>query len=147
MSEENKVPPEDQGTNTENSWREVGRQFQALGESLAQTVRTTWQDEETQRRLHEVHSGLESMVRDVADAINDSANTPQGQRIRQEAGRTAESVRIATEQTIQEVRPQLISALQQLNQELEKLVRRIEERQNKPAGSPPAGEPPQDPEI
>jgi len=33
-----------------------------------------------------------------------------------------------SEQTIQDVRPQLITALQQLNNELQKLVSRMEER-------------------
>jgi len=134
MSEETKVPPTGEENeaapvgDAENSWQEVGRQFQTLGESLAQTVRTTWESEETQRRLQEMRTGLESMVRQVGQAIDDSAKTPQGQKVRQDANRAAEAVRSATEQTIQDVRPQLITALQQLNNELQKLVSRMEER-------------------
>jgi predicted transcriptional regulator len=113
----------------ENSWHEVGRQFQTLGESLAQTVRTAWQNEETQRQLQEMRTGLESMVKDVEKAIKDSAETPQGQQIRQDVSRAAGSLREAGEQTVQEVRPHLIDALQKVNIELQKLVDRMENKE------------------
>src|SRR5512138_601470 len=115
MNEEQKVPPQEESSAPgagETSWQEVGRQFQALGESLAQAMRAAWQNEETQRRVQEMRTGLEAMARDVGKAVEDTANTEQGQKIRQEAQHTAESLRTATEQTIQEVRPQLINALQ-----------------------------------
>lgn len=148
MSEEQSVPPtgDEQGAagassgvgstgeSVENSWQEVGRQFQTLGQSLADTVRTTWESEETQRRLQEMRTGLESMVREVGQAIDESANSPQGQKIRQDADRAADAVRSATEQTVQEVRPQLITALQQLNNELQKLVNRMKEPPDSSSG-------------
>lgn len=147
MNEETKVPPEGNGTTgspASDNWQEVGRQFQALGESLAQAVRTAWQNEETQRRVAEMRTGLESMAKEVGAAIEDTANTPQGQQIRREAERTADSLRKATEQTVQEVRPQIIDALQQLNLELQKLVNRMESKDVPPAASKPT-EPPEGP--
>jgi ElaB/YqjD/DUF883 family membrane-anchored ribosome-binding protein len=132
------------GSSTEDNWKEVGRQFETLGQSLAQAVRTAWENEENQRRVQELRTGLESMVRDVGKAIDDSANTPQGQKIRQDAGRAVESLRNAGEQTVQEVRPQLIRALEQVNTELQKLIDRMQ-----PAArpEPPAPENDQDPKI
>src|SRR5512138_1245633 len=115
MNEEQRVPPQEEQTApgvNESSWQEVGRQFQALGESLAQAMRSAWENEETQRRVQEMRTGLEAMARDVGKAVEDTANSPQGQKIRTDAQHTAESLRTATEQTIQEVRPQLINALQ-----------------------------------
>ncbi len=144
MSEEQKVPPEGGASNPnpgDNGWQEVGRQFQALGESLAQAVRTAWDNEATQRRVQEMRAGLESMARDVGKAVEDTANSPQGQKVRQDAEHAAETLRAATEQTVQEVRPQIISALQQLNDELQKLIVRMEQGPKPPAGQPPA-EPP-----
>jgi gas vesicle protein len=73
-----------------------------------------------------MRAGLESMVRDVEKAIQDSANTPQGQQIRQDAGRAAESLKTASQQTVQEVRPHLVSALQQVNEELQRLINRMQ---------------------
>jgi len=140
MSEEPKAQPEGGAANpntSENNWQEVGRQFQALGESLAEAMRTAWQNEETQRRVQEMRVGLESMARDIGKAVEDTANTPQGQKIRSEAQHTAESLRTATNQTVHEVRPQLINALQQLNEELQKLINRMEKKDTPPAGTTP----------
>jgi dsDNA-specific endonuclease/ATPase MutS2 len=145
MSEEQKIPPQEESSaprTGQSSWQEVGQQFQALGESLAQAMRAAWQNEETQRRLQEMRTGLESMARDVGKAVEETANTPQGQKIRQEAQHTATSLRTATEQTIQEVRPQLINALQNLNDELQKLVSRIESSPAPGPSSQPQPEPP-----
>ena len=152
MSEEQKVPPEDRQSSTSEGWQDVGKQFEELGASLAQAVRSAWENETTQQRVQEMRTGLESMVREVSQAIEDSANTPQGQRLRQDAGRAAESVRSATEQTVQEVRPQLINALQQVNEELQKLIDRMENRRRPAADeAPDQQEPPQtgssDPQI
>jgi len=127
MTEEPKVPPENTESKSDN-WQEVGQQFQALGESLAQAVRSAWEHEETQRRVQEMRAGLEAMANEVGQAINETANSPQGRKVRQEAERTASSVRSATEQTVQEVRPQLINALEQLNSELQRLVDRLNQK-------------------
>lgn len=153
MSEEQKVPPESQQSSTGDSWQDVGKQFEELGASLAQAVRAAWENETTQQRVHEMRTGLESMVREVGQAIEDSANSPQGQRLRQDANRAAEGVRAATEQTVQEVRPQLINALQQVNEELQKLIDRMESRRRSSTGGVPNDQPsdtppdPSDPQI
>ncbi len=142
MSEEQNIPPqEDQGASStsEGNWQEVGRQFQALGESLAQAMHAAWENEATQRRVQEMRTGLEAMARDVSKAVEDTGNSPQGQRFREEAHHTAESLRSATEQTVQEIRPQLINALQTLNDELQKLINRIEKNPS-PGGTPPGSD-------
>ncbi len=146
MSDEPKVPPEGSGSgsSTETSWQEVGRQFEVLGQSLAQAMRTAWENEETQRRVQEMRTGLQSMAQEIGKAVDDTANSPQGQKIRQDAERAAGSLRSATEQTVQEVRPQLINALQQLNVELQKLINRME-RKSEPTSSTVPPEPPQGP--
>ncbi len=139
MTEGNFVPPEgDQttsqstGQSAEQSWREVGKQFEELGATLAQTVRAAWEREDTQQRVQEMQNGLEKMVQEVRGAIDDSMNTPQGQRIREDANRAAESLRTAGEQTVQEVRPQIINALQQLNNELQQWINKMENRTQPP---------------
>jgi ElaB/YqjD/DUF883 family membrane-anchored ribosome-binding protein len=130
MNEEPRVSPEGSDSSSSQAktdWQEVGQQFQALGESLAQAVRTAWENEETQKRVQEMRSGLESMVEDVREAIDESSKSDEAQKLREEAGRTVESLRSAGEKTAQEVRPQLIHALQQLNSELQKLINRMEQ--------------------
>ena len=105
-------------------------------EVLAQTVRAAWDREDTQQRVREMQDGLEKMVQEVRGAIDDSMNTPQGQRIKQDANRAAESLRNAGEQTVQEVRPQLINALQQLNSELQQWIDKMENRTPPPPSEP-----------
>jgi len=126
------------------AWEEVGKQFQALGESLAVAFRTAWHNEENRRRLQEMQAGLESMVNEVGKAIKESAASPQVQQMRTEAEKAAESLRAASEQTVQEVRPHLLSALRQVNAELQKMISRMEQEKppEKPASEGQSSEPP-----
>lgn len=139
MSEEQNIPPQadhNASSTSEGNWQEVGRQFQALGESLAQAMHVAWENESTQRRVQEMRTGLESMARDIGKAVEDTASSPQGQRFREEAHHTAETLRSATEQAVQEIRPQLINALQTLNDELQRLINRIEKSPSPDSTSP-----------
>lgn len=130
MTENTSIPPnEPNRAAAQDAWQEVGSQFQQLGDSLAAAVRTAWNDEENRRKIGEMKAGLEAMVKEVGNAIEDTANTPEGQRVKQGMHRTAENLVSAGEQTVQEIRPHLLNALQQLNNELDKLVNRMEQRQ------------------
>ena len=126
---ESEVPGQQAQPGTEASWEEVGKQFETLGQSLAQAVRAAWENESTQRQVNELRAGLQSMVHDVEKAIQDSANTPKGQQIRQDAEKAAESLKTASKQTVQEVRPHLINALQQVNEELQRLINRMQPKE------------------
>lgn len=110
---------------TEEAWREVGRQFQALGESLAETFRTAWESEETRRHVQNMQGGLEAMVNKVDQALKEAIASPEGEKLRVKAEKTAESLQAAGEQTWQEVSPHLLSALNQINAELQKMISRL----------------------
>lgn len=143
MNTEQQVPPENNPTDrADRGWQEVGQQFQALGQSLAQAMRTAWENEETQRRVQEMRSGVEAMAQEVGRAVEDTAHSPEGQKIRQGAEHTAESIRSATAQTLQDVQPQLLDALQQLNRELQKLISRLETKGQPAQPSGEHSEPP-----
>ena len=144
MSEEKTTKPaEEPQPKSGEAWDEVGKQFQALGESQAAAFRTAVHNEENRRRVQEMQSGLESMVNDVGKAIRESAASPQVQQMRTEAEKAAESLRVAGEQTVQEVRPHLLSALHQLNAELQKMISRMEEKPpEKPASEGQSPKPP-----
>jgi len=105
---------------------EVGKQFQALGESLAAALRVALDTPENRQRTQDLRAGVEAMVNEVERAIEETGESAQGQKVRSQAARVAESVRDASEQTIQEVRPHLVSALRQLNDELQRLIRQME---------------------
>jgi hypothetical protein len=111
---------------TEETWREVGEQFKALGESLATAFRTAWEKEETREHVRGMKEGLEAMVDQVSRAIEEASASVEGQKMREELERAAESARAAGEKTFQDARPHLISALDTVNAELQKLIRRME---------------------
>ena len=83
---------------TDEAWRQVGQQFQALGESLAETFRTAWESEETRRHVQNMQDGLEAMVSRVDQALKEAIASPKGKKLRTEAEKTAESLQAAGEQ-------------------------------------------------
>jgi hypothetical protein len=113
---------------TDESWHEVGRQFKALGESLATAFRTAWESEENRQHLESMKTGLEAMVNQVGQAIQEASASPQGQKVRVEVERAAESARAAGAQALQDARPHLLSALRQVNVELQKVISRLEQK-------------------
>ena len=129
---------------TDEAWRQVGQQFQALGESLAETFRTAWESEETRRHVQNMRSGLEAMVDRVDQALKEAVASPEGEKLRTEAEKAAESIQAAGEQTWQEVQPHLLSALNQINAELQKMLGRLkgeEATSEAPAAEAAPGEP------
>lgn len=129
---------------TDEAWREVGRQFQALGESLAEAFRTAWESEETRRHVQNMQGGLEAMVNKVDQALKEAIASPRGERLRIEAEKAAESIQAAGEQTWHEVQPHLLSALNQINAELQKMIGRLkgeEAASEAPAAEAAPGEP------
>jgi DNA polymerase/3'-5' exonuclease PolX len=123
---------------TDEAWREVGKQFQTLGESLAEAVRTAWESEETRRHVQNMQDGLEAMVDKVDRAIKEASASPKAQKLRGEAEKAAESLREAGEQTWQEVQPHLLSALNQINAELQKMIGHL--KGEEPTAEAPAAE-------
>jgi arginyl-tRNA synthetase len=119
------------------AWRDVGKQFEALGHSLAAALRAAWHDENTQRGLREMQTGLETMVNQVSQAVKEAAESPDGQKVRTEAERAAQSLRSASEKTWQETKPQVVSALRQLNAELQKAISQLDESKPDAPPEPP----------
>ena len=113
---------------TQESWREVGDQFKALGESLSRAFRTAWESEGNRQHLESMKSGLKAMVDQVGQALEDASVSPEGQKVRREAEKAAESARAAGEKALEEARPHVLSAVRQINAEMEKWIRRMEER-------------------
>ncbi|HEY3341171.1 MAG TPA: hypothetical protein VGK81_04095 [Anaerolineae bacterium] len=142
MSEQNTPRPEGTQSSTSEAWQEVGKQFQTLGESLATAFRTAWADEQNRKRMLDMRQGVEQMLHEVGKALDETAKSPNVQQAKVEAKRAAESMRVAGEQTYKEVRPQLESALRQLNDEVQKLIGRMDAA--KPAENTPStpAEPP-----
>jgi hypothetical protein len=85
------------------------------------------------------------MVSEVNTAVGKVSSTPEAQKIKQEAAKAAHSAKAAGEQTVQEVRPQLLSALRTLNDEMQRLIDRLEAEPTTPEETPP--QPPESPPM
>jgi hypothetical protein len=126
---------QEKSRSNKESWDEVGKQFQTLGESLATAFRTAWQDESNRKKVEEMKIGLQSLVKEVGKAIDESATSERGQKLIHEAERAADSLHKAGVETVQEVQPHLLTALRQVSLELQKLIERIEKDEKKPDAS------------
>ena len=130
MSDEQTTRSEQTLPVPDDAWREAGKQFEALGQSLAAAFRATWESEETRKHRQAMQSGLEAMVKEVSQAIQEGTASPEAQKARAEARKAAESLRAAGAQTWQEARPHLASALRQLSADLEKMIVQLEQEES-----------------
>jgi hypothetical protein len=133
------MPPAGEPATPGDAWKEVGAQFQALGTGLAAAFRIAWTNEENRRHLKEMQGGLESMVNELGAAIKASTSSLEAQHVKDDAGKTLETVRVAGEKTVQEVRPALVGTLRQANEQLQKLVGRMKQQEPKEPGSTGSG--------
>ena len=124
------------GRTSSDAWKEVGDQFAVFGENLAAAFRNAWQDEGNQQALQDVKAGLQSMAASVAEAVDDASASPEGQRFRAGAEEAVQSAYEAGAQTVEEVTPQITSALQQVGDGLQQMFDRL----GRKAGSEAADE-------
>jgi hypothetical protein len=122
------------------AWQEVGRHFQALGESLVTAIRTAWESPENRRNLQEMQASLENLVDGISQTVRESAVSPEMQQAREEAEKAAQSFRTAGQQALEEARPHLLSALQQLRDEVDRMIGGLEEEEQ-PTSPPPQQSP------
>ncbi len=144
-------PPEDSGSRQEDParrpWDELGRQIDDLGESIAEVVRVAVNDPENRRRMREVRQALESMAGRIADAFDDVSDSPQGQRVREQAAKAGESVAAAGRRVADDVRPHLIGAARQVSDRLREAAADMERRSDSRTSEkqdPPGNEPSDD---
>jgi hypothetical protein len=107
------------------AWQGVGEQFEALGKSLAEALRAAWQSEENRAQVQSLKEGLEAAVKKVDEAARKASETVTAERVKAEATQAAESLRSASKQTWEKARPHVVSALSQVEAELQKLIDRL----------------------
>ncbi len=130
------IDNEEEAKTTDDVWRDVGRQFDALGRSLSQAFRATWESEETRKQVEKLGDGLDKAAKQIEEAIKKADSSPEAQKLREDADKAADSLRTAGEKAWQDARPHLLSALAQFNAELQKMVERLRE-QEKATGETP----------
>ncbi len=104
------------------TWADVAHELEALGKSLEAAVQAVWQRRENRERARELRDSLESMAQEVNRAIEESVATPEAQQAREQLSRVSESVRVAVERSTQELGPEVLSVLRQINADLRRVA-------------------------
>lgn len=127
MTDEKTTQSEKDKTSSGEAWQEVGRQFQALTESLAAAFKTAWESEENRQQLRETRASLEAVAERVGQTVKEVAASPDAQKAREEVKKVAQSAQVAGEQTLREVQPHLLAALRQIKLEIDKMIDHLEQ--------------------
>jgi len=116
----------EQPPNSKAAWEEVGKQFEALGKSIAGAFGAAWQDPNNRTELEKIKASIKQMADDVENAVSQAANSEKGQQIKTDVEKAAQSLAESARETYDEVKPQVTSALKQVGDELTKLVNKFE---------------------
>lgn len=103
-----------------SSWHDVASEFEALGKTLGDALRTAWQRQANDVGLDRARETLRALIDDVNRAVE---GTPEAQHARDRLVQLTDSIRAAAERTTDDLRPELLSMLRQANAELRRLAR------------------------
>ncbi|MEN6481258.1 MAG: hypothetical protein ABFD29_03665 [Anaerolineaceae bacterium] len=106
----------------EDAWKEVGKQFKTLGESLARAFETTWKKEENRNRMKQIEVELENVIAQVGDVVKQAADSDEAQAAKETIHEVITNTSAVGEQVIDSAKPHLINALDTVNLEIKKLI-------------------------
>jgi hypothetical protein len=106
------------GASTGTSWQDVISEFEALGKTVGDVLRSAWQRQDDDG-LGRLRDSLDYLVKDVNRTID---GTPEAQQARDQFARFASSMREAAERAGDELRPELLSMLRQANAEIRRFT-------------------------
>jgi len=109
-------------------------ELQNLGKNLVEILHTAWDHPERKRYQEEIVSGLNNLGNTMKQEAESLANSSAGQQFKSNVEQIGERLRSAEVQD--KVRQELLSALQNANTELEKVINRWSPQ----TGGSPAGE-------
>ncbi|MCC7355370.1 MAG: hypothetical protein IT330_16635 [Anaerolineae bacterium] len=116
-------------------------ELRELGKQLGLALRAAWESEERQQMEKELGEGLKDLGKQIEQAMASAKTSPQTQKVKEQMGRVVETARQS--EAVQEMREGVASGLRELNEELRKLVEKMQQRQGPAGGEPPAsGSPP-----
>ena len=115
-----KVTPD--ADSSSDPWREVGQQFESLGQSLSAAFQKLQHDEATRQAMNDVASGLKTMAQAVSNAVDEAAASPEGQKFRADAERAVDSAAKMGQEAVSEARPKLLAALESMRAGLQSAI-------------------------
>ena len=131
MSEETK---QTEGTEEEtsqqakaNPWEDVVRDFQSLGQNIANAINSSLNEERTRERLRDLQENLDAVSNQVADSIDEAIKSPPVESAKTEVKKAVDEAREFGTKTYGEAKPHLINVLESLNHGIQKIIDRLQE--------------------
>jgi hypothetical protein len=112
---------ENNPTGTEQTPGEVASEFQALGDNLKTIIKQAWESEERKNLQREIESGMANLGKTLDEAAREFRESETGQRLKSEAQEMQERIRSGEVET--KFREDLVTVLQRVNSELEKILK------------------------
>jgi len=103
-------------TETERTEGSLLEEFRNLGKNLVDVLHTAWERPERKRLQQEIGEGLSELAVTLRQEVQAFQESPTGQRVREEFEDLRQRIRSGEVEA--QVREDLLSALQQVNQEL-----------------------------
>jgi hypothetical protein len=131
--------------------RSITEELSKLGKQMAEAIKTAWESDDRKKLQAEILDGLQKFGDEVTDALDKAGKTETAQDLRVKAEKVATDVRASN--VAEDVRKGIISGLDVLNQELGKLVEKLEPKAQSadeaaaPEAAPEAPEAPAAPEA
>jgi len=126
MSEPRPEAEEPQTTKS-NPWDDILKDFQSLGQNISKAVQEAVHDEKYKESLKDLRQGLENTVNQVAKSIDEAVKSPQAEEVKVEVKKAVGEVKEAGSKAYSDTKPFLITALQTLNDGIQKLIDRLQE--------------------
>ncbi len=128
----------------------IADELDKMGRLVAQAVRSAWESEDRKKLTAEVVEGLRKFSDQVSTTAQKASESDAAKQIKDQAEKLAAEVK--EKDVTEEVRKGLLAGLEVVNQELGKLVERLEKQPapGEPAAAPetpaePAAEAPEEP--
>jgi hypothetical protein len=112
-------------------------EFQNLGENLVKTFRAAWDNPERKRLQQEIEDGLTEMRSTMKQEVDSFRESPTGQRLKSDIDDFQDWVQNSN--TEDQIRAELIKALNIANTELKKVADKLSARDSVPDEPPEEG--------
>ncbi len=147
QTNESTQPHGEPHSTVENQWDAVAKDFQRLGESIAEALKSAWQNETTQRQVHDLKEGLHSMAEQVGQTVAEAKETLTGDEVKSEVKKAAEDVKGLGSKVYSEAKPVLLDVLKTLDEGIKKMIDRLETPHPTETEAPPETETTESPEA
>lgn len=117
----------------------VVKELNDLGKKLGDALRTLMESPQRKEIEEDVREGFQTVVKEINEALSKARSTEVAKDVEEQAGKVVDAVR--TSKMTDDVRSGLVKGLRSLNEELDTLVDRLQEKtEPEPEEAATAGE-------